>query len=313
MTMPSITVVIPVYNAEKVIIETLISLTEQSHRDWKCVLINDGSTDNSLGIIQEFIDANSQHSFEIHSTPNFGPGNARNLGITLSSTPYIAFLDQDDKWNSEKLALQLQFLNLNTDCAAVLCDFEIVKAKNKLGNSNNRLIRNLNLDDLARGWLSLEGNGGHLSSGFMFRNNSDTNSVKFNSRYRHVADLDFFLKFHEKFKIGYQPINLVSYTQHSNQMHSDPTLLKYEYPLLLSEIDASLFGISPKRVLGNVFAMAAILDIRNRKFALAISDFYRALRTNPASIVIIPLAIFRKRVRALFNSFITPKLDSETL
>ena len=177
----------------------------------------------------------------------------------------------------------------------------------------DRIPVNLNLDDLARGWLSLEGNGGHLSSGFMFRNNSDTKSVKFNSLYRHVADLDLFLKFHEKFKIGYQPINLVSYTQHSKQMHSDPTLLKYEYPLLLSEIDSGSFGISPKRVMGNVFAMAALLDIRNRKFTLAISDIYRALRTNPASIVIIPLAIFRKRVRALSNSFISSKLDSKTL
>ena len=101
-----ISVIIPLYNKEKSITTTLESVLAQTYTDYEVVIVNDGSTDNSLAVCEDFINsltpslANSIHVF---SKTNGGVSSARNLGIEKSGGEYIAFLDADDLWASDYL------------------------------------------------------------------------------------------------------------------------------------------------------------------------------------------------------------------
>lgn len=95
-----ISVVIPLYNKGKSINATLQSVLNQTYTDWECIIINDGSTDNSLEVVKNFVDKFRIYDFkfQILSKPNGGVSAARNRGVMEAKGEYIAFLDGDDIW-----------------------------------------------------------------------------------------------------------------------------------------------------------------------------------------------------------------------
>jgi teichuronic acid biosynthesis glycosyltransferase TuaG len=105
--MPQISVVLPVYNAEKYITETLDSIAAQTFHDFDVHVVDDCSTDGSAIIVRDFCARDDR--FHYHRSPsNFGgPAGPRNLGIEQSSGEYIAFCDADDIWAPFKLEVQL--------------------------------------------------------------------------------------------------------------------------------------------------------------------------------------------------------------
>ena len=102
---PTISVVIPAFNAEAYVAETLESVLAQTYRDFEIILVDDGSTDQTAAVVQSF-----GGSIRYIRTDNRGPSHARNTGIRAAKGQYIAFLDADDLWVPEKLALQVDFL-----------------------------------------------------------------------------------------------------------------------------------------------------------------------------------------------------------
>ena len=92
---PLITVIIPVYNAEKLIASCIESIIQQTVDYWNIILINDGSTDRSKEICQNF--AIIDNRITLINQPNGGPGKARNTGIEACKTPWFTFIDADDK------------------------------------------------------------------------------------------------------------------------------------------------------------------------------------------------------------------------
>ena len=105
--MPKIAVIIPVYNNSFSIAKTLSSALQQTFTDFEVIIINDGSTDQSLKIIKKYTD----DRISIFTQENKGVSAARNLGIEKATAPYIAFLDADDFWfpnHLEELYLLIQ-------------------------------------------------------------------------------------------------------------------------------------------------------------------------------------------------------------
>lgn len=94
MNNPIITVVVPVYNVEAYLRPCLDSLEQQTFRDFEAILINDGSTDGSLQILQEYAERNE--NFFLIDQKNSGVSIARNKGIACAKGEYLAFLDSDD-------------------------------------------------------------------------------------------------------------------------------------------------------------------------------------------------------------------------
>ncbi|MBK4732784.1 glycosyltransferase [Oxynema sp. CENA135] len=112
--MPLISVIIPIYNGQKTIQETITSVINQTFKDFDILIINDGSQDSTLDILSE-IDDPRLHVF---SYPNAGLAVSRNRGIEKAQGKFIAFLDADDLWTADKLEKQLAALQEHPDAAA---------------------------------------------------------------------------------------------------------------------------------------------------------------------------------------------------
>lgn len=89
-----VSIIIPVYNAEAFIARCLKCVSEQSYEDWECVIVNDGSTDGSLCLCEQW--AQKDTRFIVISQKNAGVSSARNVGITHAKGDYVCFIDVDD-------------------------------------------------------------------------------------------------------------------------------------------------------------------------------------------------------------------------
>ncbi|MEB3293016.1 MAG: glycosyltransferase family 2 protein [Synechococcales bacterium] len=114
-TAPLISVVIPAYNAETTILETIASVQAQTFSDFEIIVINDGSTDSTLQLLEGLND----DRLRVTSYPNGGLSVARNRGMALARGEFIAFLDADDLWTPDKLELQLKALQANPKAGVV--------------------------------------------------------------------------------------------------------------------------------------------------------------------------------------------------
>ena len=91
---PKISVVIPLFNKQTSIRRTIASVLDQTYPHFELVVVNDGSTDNSLSVVNEFTDSR----IRVITQPNAGESGARNRGIIEAKCPVVAFLDADDEW-----------------------------------------------------------------------------------------------------------------------------------------------------------------------------------------------------------------------
>src|SRR5919199_523282 len=111
--MPLISVIIPVYNGEKTIKNTIDSVLNQSFTDFEVIVVNDGSQDLTLAVINEIKDAR----IRVFSFPNSGVSASRNRGLAEAKGEFISFLDADDLWTLDKLESQLKALQENPEAA----------------------------------------------------------------------------------------------------------------------------------------------------------------------------------------------------
>ena len=89
-----ISIIVPVFNAEKYLRETVESVITQNYKNWELIAINDGSFDKSLEILTKFSNLDSR--IKVITSNNKGVSNARNIGISMASGDYILMLDSDD-------------------------------------------------------------------------------------------------------------------------------------------------------------------------------------------------------------------------
>ena len=113
---PTISVIIPVHNTESFLNECLDSVINQTLTNIEIICINDGSTDNSLKILEEYADRDNR--IKIISQENKGGGAARNAGLVIAKGEYLAFLDSDDFFNTQ--ALQKAYAKIVADNADIV-------------------------------------------------------------------------------------------------------------------------------------------------------------------------------------------------
>lgn len=112
-----VSIIIPVYNAEKRLAETINSALNQTWQNIEIIIVDDGSTDGSINIARSFTDAR----IKVFQQSNKGASAARNLGLQYAKGKYIQFLDADDLLSGEKIAAQVKLLDNSDDLIAV-CD-----------------------------------------------------------------------------------------------------------------------------------------------------------------------------------------------
>jgi len=107
-SLPLISVIMPVYNGERFLAGALHNVFAQNYHPLEVIVVDDGSTDGSAGIIAAF-----GEQIRYFHQPNAGPAVARNTGLALARGEVIAFLDVDDLWPPGKLHFQMQYLQQN--------------------------------------------------------------------------------------------------------------------------------------------------------------------------------------------------------
>lgn len=112
-----LSVVIPAYNAERTIERCLKSVLKQTYNNIEIIVVNDGSTDSTMDILQKLIKENFK--LTIIDQENEGPSIARNTGIKNAHGEYIAFLDSDDIWLANKVQKQLDILVNHPNCMII--------------------------------------------------------------------------------------------------------------------------------------------------------------------------------------------------
>ena len=108
-----VSVIVPAYNSEQYLESTLRSIFEQDYQPLEVIVVDDGSTDSSAQIARSFKQVRYIYQ------KNSGPAAARNTGINNAKGEFIAFLDSDDLWQSNKLSLQVSYLNSHPDIELV--------------------------------------------------------------------------------------------------------------------------------------------------------------------------------------------------
>lgn len=106
-----VSIIIPCYNQGVYLEETIASVLNQSYTNWECLLVNDGSTDDTACIIEKWESIDSR--FKGYYQDNGGLSSARNLGLKKAKGFYIQFLDSDDLLHANKLKIALKYLQKN--------------------------------------------------------------------------------------------------------------------------------------------------------------------------------------------------------
>lgn len=131
-----VSVIMPMYNAEKYVEEAIGSVLSQSYPDWELLVVDDCSTDGSASIVKRYVEQDRRIHFFQTDLPSGSPVRPRNIGMEAAKGRYIAFLDSDDVWLPNKLEEQLPFFD-NPNVAVVFSNYEKMTED---GLRSNRVI-----------------------------------------------------------------------------------------------------------------------------------------------------------------------------
>ncbi len=148
---PLISIIIPNYNYGDLLKECIESLFSQTYTNWECIIVDDGSTDNSKEIAQHLCAKDSRVKYFVQQ--NSGPTVARNYGLKLAKGEFVQFLDADDLLENQKLEKQLAIFKLYNDS-------DIVYGGVKYFSASDPVKRYDNLDLKSGSWMkNLSGSG----------------------------------------------------------------------------------------------------------------------------------------------------------
>lgn len=133
-----ISIVMPLYNSEKFILNTLHSIASQTYKKWELIIVDDASNDKSSDIVERFIEewTGEQTIQLIKQEINGGPAKARNKGIKAAGGRYLTYQDADDLWKPDKLERQVCFMQ-KKQCAFSFTGYEFA---DEFGNLLNKRV-----------------------------------------------------------------------------------------------------------------------------------------------------------------------------
>jgi glycosyltransferase involved in cell wall biosynthesis len=193
---PLVSVIVPTYNYGHLISETLLSIQSQTYENWECLVVDDGSTDNTTAVVSSI--SRNESRVKLIRQENKGLAAARNTGIANSAGEYLQFLDADDLIESRKLAGQIEFLEQQEDVDIVYGDVRYFRTGNpeqlfSPGNENAPWVVPLS----AKGKdvvLSLLRNNFMVVSSPLLRRSVVTDVGLFDSGVKGVEDWDYWLR-----------------------------------------------------------------------------------------------------------------------
>lgn len=213
-------IIIPAYNAKKYIEETVQSVLNQSYTNWELLIIDDGSTDNTIEIIEALAKTDSRINYI--TKKNSGVSDSRNKGLSIAKGEFISFLDADDIWNKENLKEKINFIVENnidvaySDCEKI--DANSNSLKNILTGSESPELSDI---------LLLKGNYITAPSGIVLKKSVLDKIGGFDTNLSNNADQELWIRIlSNNFKIKLIKKTLWKYRVHDNNMSSNIALLE---------------------------------------------------------------------------------------
>ena len=206
--MVKVSVLMPVYNAEKYLSDAIDSIISQTFEDWELIVINDGSTDNSESIIAGYSDS---RIYYIRNTENIGLIRTLNKGIDLCQGQYIARMDADDISLPGRLKKQVDFLDKNPDYLMCGTNAAVI---NDQGGITGR-IRNLSENEYLQIHLLFSVPFVHPS---MMIRKEVLQANRYNSNFKHVEDYELWCRIARQGKITNLKEELFEYRWHDSNV-----------------------------------------------------------------------------------------------
>ena len=212
MSTPSLTVLIPVYNAAGHLEDAISSVLAQSFEDFELLVVDDGSTDESMEVVHEFRD----ERLRIESQEkNLGLIETLNSGILMARGKLLARMDADDLSHHERLAMQMDFMNAHPDVAGVSCAYDLIDENGQLLPGHYGWCRPV--EPLALRW-ALNFGCFFTHSGAMLRTSVIRAAKGFDSRYTHAEDYELWLRLAEEHRLANIPRVLLTRREHGGNI-----------------------------------------------------------------------------------------------
>lgn len=144
-----VSVITPMYNAEKYIAKTIESVQAQTYENWEMIIVDDVSTDQSAQIVQQYAAEDTRIKYLRHEK-NAGVARARNTALKAAQGRYVAFLDSDDLWKNEKLEKQLLFMQ-SKGAAFLYTACEIIDENGNVTGKVRHVPASQNYEELLKG------------------------------------------------------------------------------------------------------------------------------------------------------------------
>lgn len=202
-----LSVLMPVYNAEKYVAAATESILTQTFGDFEFIVIDDGSTDGSPSILKSYAAQDSRLRLIIR--PNLGLVKTLNQGLAMARGEFIARMDADDFALKDRIALQVEYLRAQPECAVVGCSTLWVDSDGDPIARNDAVTSHEKITEIL-----LRGRGGLCHPGAMFRRTIAQEVGGYRSEYEYAEDIDFFLRCGEHGRLANLPQCLLEYRQH---------------------------------------------------------------------------------------------------
>jgi len=271
--MPAISVVIPAYNAAKTILETIRSVQRQSFTDFELIVIDDGSTDETLSLLATVEDSR----LRILSFENGGISMARNRGIEHARGEFISFLDADDLWTADKLERQLAVLRQQPEAGAAYSWTYIIDEHSKWLFTIDPVYfeGNVYAQMLVRNFL-VSG-----SSNVLIRRLAVESTGNFDISLKYAQDKDYWIRLAAKWPFALVPHYQILYRRHGGTTSSRIDLAEKEGILVIERA----FQVAPpelqplkQQALANTYLHTAELCLTYASDAAAARQAGKRLR-----------------------------------
>lgn len=188
---PLVSVIIPTYNRAYLIGETLDSVLAQTYQNWECVVVDDGSNDNTDEVVGTYVEKDKRFKYYHRPEEHLPGGNgARNYGFKMSQGEYVNWFDSDDLMLPEKLEIQVNLL-LKTNKNFCVCQTMVFEDNidNKLGLRKKNVFSKNPLNDFILGKIFWLTQSPIIKSFFIIQN-----QLKFDESLKKGQEFDFFIK-----------------------------------------------------------------------------------------------------------------------
>lgn len=202
--MPKVSIIIPLFNKEEYISTTLDTVLGQEFSDYEVIIVNDGSTDSSLDIVNEYAKQDSR--IKVYTIPNGGVSNARNVAMSYAAGDWIQFLDADDVLNSQYLEKALKVAEDN-NVDIIFSNFEKINSQGqvleRVTSSYTGRFDKIHLMDLFMELQPKNGFFGFISNKLIRRELIEENNVKFPVGITLAEDLAFYIQLYQRLEWCY--------------------------------------------------------------------------------------------------------------